>query len=97
MGLALGLLASDSSCVHGESALTSAGASASDPVSSSLLESGSGMDMRLKVLTWGLPCRWLKAVSLHMMGSLGHSVYEEADAAEYVLSGELGSLSRLCC
>ena len=30
--LALGLLVGDSSCVHGESALTSAGASASDPI-----------------------------------------------------------------
>ena len=27
------------------------------------------------------------------MGSLGHSVYDAVDAAEHVLSGELGSLS----
>ena len=44
MSLALGLLISDSSCVHGESTSTSAGASASDSVSLSSLEGGRGMD-----------------------------------------------------
>ena len=93
MGLSLGLLVGDSSCVCGESASTASGASASDHISSSSLESGSGMGRRLKVLTWGLPCRWLKVVSLYVMGNLGFSLYEAVDAAEHVLSRELGSLS----
>ena len=86
VSLVLGLLVSDSSCVCGESALTSADASASDPISLLSLESGRGMDRRLKVLTWHIPCRWLKAVLLYVMGSLGHSVYEVVDVAEHVLS-----------
>ena len=62
--LALGLHIVDSSCVGGESAMTSAGASdASDP-DSSLLDTGRGMDRKLRVLTWDLPLRQLKAVSL---------------------------------
>ena len=56
------------------------------------------MDRKLRVLTWGLLCRQLKAVSLYVMGSLGHNVY---DAFKQVLSGELGSLSdsmgESCC
>ena len=88
--LALGLHISDSSCVHRESASTSAGVSdASDP-DSSLLDTGREMDRKLRVLTWDLSCRWLKAVSLYVMGSLGCNVY---DAVEQVLSRELGSLS----
>ena len=58
----LGLLVIYSSCVHGESALTSAGASASDPISLSSLVRGKGMDRKLRVLTWGLPYRQLKTV-----------------------------------
>ena len=62
MGLALGLLVSDLSwLLYGESALTSAGESDASALSS--LE-GRGMDTKLSVLTWGLPCRWLMAVSL---------------------------------
>ena len=74
VSLALGLLAGDSSCMHGESATTSTGASASDPVSSFSLDSGRGMERKFKVLTWGLPCRQLKAVALYEVGSLGCSV-----------------------
>ena len=40
---------------------------ASDPDSSSL-DTGRGMDKKLRVLTWGLPLRWLKAVLLYVMG-----------------------------
>ena len=40
VSLALSMLVGDSSCVCGESASTSAGASASDPISLSLLVSG---------------------------------------------------------
>ena len=43
-----------------------------------------------KVLTWGVPCRWLKGVLLYMIGSLGCSV---VDAVEHVLSRELELLS----
>ena len=71
VGLALGLHIGDSSSVCGESAKTSSGASdASDP-DSSLLDTGRGMDRKFRVLTWGLPLRWFKAVSLYVMGSLG--------------------------
>ena len=50
-----GLLVGDSSCVHGESALTSAGVSVSDSVPLLSLVIGRGMDRKLRVLTWGLP------------------------------------------
>ena len=60
--LALGLHISDSSCVHGESAMTSAGVSdASDPDSSSL-DTGRGMDRKLRVSHVGssrlFHCMW---------------------------------------
>ena len=42
ISLALGLLVNDSSCVHRELTLTSAGATACDPISLSLLVSGRG-------------------------------------------------------
>ena len=51
--------------------MTSAGACAASE--SSLQDTGSSMDTKLRVLTWGLPCRWLKAVSLYVMGILGCS------------------------
>ena len=50
------------------------------------------MDTKLSVLTWGLLCRWLRAVSLKVMGSLGCKVYDALDTAEHVLLGELDSL-----
>ena len=48
-------------------------------VSSVVLHSlllGKGMDRLLQIFTCGLPCRWLKAVWLQLMGSLGGSEYE---------------------
>ena len=62
MSLALGLPVSDSSwLLGGESALTSGGEL--DASASSFLE-GRGMDTKLSALTWSLPYRQLKAVSL---------------------------------
>ena len=49
--------------------------------------------MKLSVLTWGLPCNWLKAISLYVMGNLGLRVYDVLDAVEQALLGELDSLS----
>ena len=86
---ALGLHVGDSSYVHGESAMTFAGACDASDSDSSSLDTGRGMDRKLRVLTWGLPCRWLEAVSLYVMGSLGCNVY---DAVDKVLSRDLQSL-----
>ena len=74
-----------------ESALTSAGSEPSVSsvllsvdwllsvdVSSDVLHSlslGKGMDRLLQILTCGFPLRWLKAVSLWVIGSLGCSEY----------------------
>ena len=74
-------------CMPDESALTPAGSESSvsslSPsvdwlpsvdVSSDVLHSlllGKGMGRLLQILTCGLPCRWLKAVSLYVIGSLG--------------------------
>ena len=69
--------------------MTSAGASDACDPDLSFLDTGRGMNRKLRVLTWGFPLRWLKAVSLYVMGSHGLSVY---DAVEKVLSGELRSL-----
>ena len=95
LSLAIGLLVSDSSCVHGESSLHLLQVHLPlIPLHHHSLETGRGMDRRFKVLTCSLPCRWLKAVScIHVMGSLGHSVYVAVDAADHVLSGVLGLLS----
>ena len=72
------------------SASTSAGVC--DLSDSSLLD-GRGMDTKVSVLTWGLPCNELKAASLYVMGNLGLRVYDALDAAEQVLLGQLDSLS----
>ena len=58
VSLALGLHVSDSSYIGlGQSAMTSAGASDVSDSDSSSLDTGSGMDIKLRFLTWGLPCR----------------------------------------
>ena len=56
------------------------------------------MDTLWSVITWGLPWRWLKAVSLYVMGNLSLKAHVDAvDAAEKVLWGEslLDSLAEL--
>ena len=45
------------------------------------------MDRLLQVITCCLPCSWLRAASLYVIGSLGGSKYE---AVLVRLSGELG-------
>ena len=64
---ALGLHISDSSCVCGEPASTFAGVSDASHFNLSSLDTGRGMDGKLRVPTWDLPCRQCKAVSLYMM------------------------------
>ena len=63
---------------------------------SSLLLAGRGMDTLGRVLICSLPCSWLKAVLLYIMGSLGLS--DLVDVVEEALQGELMlelSLSRV--
>ena len=55
LSLALGMHVSDMSRSGlGESAMTSAGPSDASNFDSSLLDTGSGMDTKLRVLTWSL-------------------------------------------
>ena len=54
---------------------------------SSLLLAERGMDTLGSVLICGLPCSWLKAVSLYVMGSLG--LWVLVDVVKAVLQGEL--------
>ena len=84
----------DSICRQNESASTSAGEPSESsmlygdwlPSVSSVLHSlllGKGMDRLLQILTCGIPCNWLRAALLYVIGSLGQSEYE----AVLVLAG----------
>ena len=88
----------DSICRCDESALTSAGEPSMSSKSSgdwlpsvpSVLHSlllGKGMDRLLQIINCGLPCSWLRAASLYVIGSLGQSEYE---VVLVWLPGELG-------
>ena len=46
-----------------------------------------GMDTLGNFLNWGLPCSWLKAVSLYIMGNLGLKIL--VNVVEAVLQQEL--------